>query len=109
MNIWEIRRLCHYLRCAEADRKAADLQRGQAADVIETLLDQVEGLWKDNQRIAGEVMQIQRTDGVRDVSVTYTMTYADAATHKQVSGLACAVFCGLMAEDLKRRGERGHS
>lgn len=107
MNIWEIRRLCHALRCAEDDRKATDLQREQAAEVIETLLDQVEGLWKDNQRIAGEVVKIQRTNGVRDVSVNYTMTYADAATHKQVSDLACAVFCGLMAEDLKRRGERG--
>lgn len=87
MNIWQIRQLCHNLRCAEADRKATDLQRGQAADVIETLLDQVEGLWKYNQCIAGEVMKIQRTDGVRDLSVTYTMTYADAATHKQVSDL----------------------
>lgn len=107
MNIWEIRRLCHYLRCAADNRKIADFQREQDATVIETLLDQVEGLWKDNQHIAGEVMQIQRTDGVRDVSVTYTRTYADAATHKQVSDLACAVFCGLMAEDLKRRGEHG--
>lgn len=107
MNIWEIRRLCHYLRCAAENRKIADLQRKQAASAIETLLDQVEGLRKDNQRIAGEVMKIQRADGVRDVSVTYTMTYADAATHKQVSDLACAVFCGLMAEDLKRRGEHG--
>ena len=52
-------------------------------------------------------MKIERVDGVGDLSVTYTMTYADAATHKQVADLACAVFCGLMAEDLKRRGERG--
>lgn len=107
MNIWEIRQLCHYLRCAADNRKIADFQREQAATVIETLLDQVEGLWKDNQRIAGEVVKIKRMDGVQDVSVTYTMTYADSATHKQVSDLACVVFCGLMAEDLKRRGDRG--
>ena len=106
MNIWEIRRLCHYLRCEADNRKIADFQREQAAEVIETLLDQVEGLWKDNQRIAGEVMKIQHADGVRDVSVSYTMTYADAATHKQVQDLACALFCGLTAEDLKRRGAR---
>lgn len=107
MNIWEIRRLCRDLRCAEDDRRVTDMQREQAATVIKTLLDQVEGLWKDNQRIAGEVMKIQRTDVVQDVHVTYTMTYANAATHKQVQDLACAVFCGLMAEDLKRRGKHG--
>lgn len=107
MNIWEIRRLCRYLRCAADNQKIADFQREWAANVIEALLDQVEGLWKDNQRIAGEVMKIQRTDGVRDLSITYTMTYADAATHKQASDLAYAVFCGLMAEDLKRRSEHG--
>lgn len=44
MNIWEIRRLCHDLRCAEADRKATDLQRGQAADVIETLHTRMEDM-----------------------------------------------------------------
>ena len=64
MNIWEIRRLCRYLRCAADNQKIADFQRERAATVIEALLDQVEGLWKDNQRIAGEVMKIQRTGGV---------------------------------------------
>ena len=60
MNIWEIRRLFHYLRCEADNRKIADFQREQAADVIETLLDQVEGMWKDNQRIAGGVLPLVR-------------------------------------------------
>lgn len=44
MNIWEIRRLCHNLRCAEDNRKIADFQREQAADVIETLHTRMEDM-----------------------------------------------------------------
>ena len=36
MNIWEIRRLCHYLRCAADNRKIADFQREQAAEAALT-------------------------------------------------------------------------
>lgn len=107
MNDIEIRALYLNLKDPAENLKTANRQRELAAEAISSIFQQMEGLRKENRRIAGEVVKIRRMDGVRDVSVTYTMTYADAATHKQVSDLACAVFCGLMAEDLKRRGEHG--
>lgn len=107
MNDIEIRVLYRYLMEPATNLKTANEQRELAAEAISTLFQQMESLREENRRIAGEVVKIKRMDGVRDASVTYTMTYADAATHKQVSDLACAVFCGLMAEDLKRRGEHG--
>lgn len=107
MNDIEIRALYLNLKDPAENLKTANRQRELAAEAISSIFQQMEGLRKENRRIAGEVVKIRRMDGVRDVSVTYTMTYADAATHKQVADLACAVFCGLMAEDLKRRGEHG--
>lgn len=109
MNDIKIRALYRDLIEPAPVLKIANEQRELAAEAISTLFQQIESLREENRRIAGEVVKIKRMDGVRDLSVTYTMTYTDAATHKQVADLACAVFCGLMAEDLKRRGERGHS
>lgn len=107
MNDIEIRVLYRELMEPAPGLETANRQRKLAADAISALFQKVEILREENRRIAGEVVKIKRMDGVRDVSVTYTMTYADAATHKQVSDLVCAVFCGLMAEDLKRRSEHG--
>lgn len=107
MNDIEIRALYRDLMEPEPVLKIANEQRELAAEAISTLFQQMENLREENRRIAGEVVKIKRMDGVRDLSVTYTMTYADAATHKQVADLACTVLCGLMAEDLKRRGEHG--
>lgn len=107
MNDIEIRALYRDLMEPAPDLETANRQRKLAAEAISTIFQQMEILREENRRIAGEVVKIRRMDGVRDLSVTYTMTYADAATHKQVSDLACAVFCGLMAEDLKRRAEHG--
>lgn len=107
MNDIEIRALYRDLMEPAPDPETANRQRELAAEAISALFQKVESLREENRRIAGKVVKIKRMDGVRDLSVTYTMTYADAATHKQVADLACAVFCGLMAEDLKRRGEHG--
>lgn len=107
MNDIEIRVLYRYLMEPAPDLETANRQRELAAGAISALFQKIESLREENRRIAGEVVKIRRMDGVRDLSVTYTMTYADAATHKQVEALACTVLCGLMAEDLKRRGEHG--
>ena len=106
MNDIEIRALYRDLKDPAENLKTANRQRELAAEAISSIFQQMEGLRKENRRIAGEVVKIRRTDGAGDVSVTYTMTYANAVTHKQVADLACAVFCGLMDEDLKRRGDR---
>ena len=103
MNDIEIRVLYRDLTEPAPDLETANRQRKLAAEAISTLFQKAESLREENQRIAGEVVKIRRMDGVRDLSVTYTMTYADAATHKLVADLACTVLCGLMEEDLKRR------
>lgn len=107
MNDIEIRALYRDLMEPAPDLETANRQRELAAEAISDLFQKVESLREENRRIAGEVVKIKRMDGARDLSVTYTMTYVDAATHKQVSDLVCAVFCGIMAEDLKRRSEHG--
>lgn len=107
MNDIEIRALYWDLMEPEQVLKIANEQRKLAAEAISTLFQQMESLREENRRVAGEVVKIKRMDGVRDLSVTYTMTYADAATHKQVADLACTVLCGLLAEDLKRRAGHG--
>ena len=107
MNDIEIRALYRDFMEPAPDQETANRQRELAAEAISALFQKVEILREENRRIAGEVVKIKRMDGVRDLSVTYTMTYADAATHKQVSDFACTVLCGLMAEDLKRRAEHG--
>ena len=107
MNDIEIRALYRDLTEPAPDLETANRQRKLAAEAISALFQKVESLREENRRIAGEVVKIKRMDGVRDFSVTYTMTYADAATHNQVADLACTVLCGLMAEDLKRRAEHG--
>ena len=107
MNDIEIRALYRDLMEPASVLEAANEQRKFAAEAISALFQKAESLREENRRIAGEVVKIKRMDGVRDLSVTYTMTYADAATHKQVADLACTVLCGLMAEDLKRKDEHG--
>lgn len=107
MNDIEIRALYRDLMEPAPDLETANRQRKLAAEAISTLFQRMEGFREENRRVAGEVVKIRRMDGVRDLSVTHTMTYADAATHKQVADLACVVLCGLMAEDLKRRDEHG--
>lgn len=107
MNDIEIRTLYRDLKEPTEDLEDANRQRELAAEAIGSIFQQIERLREENRRIAGEVVKIKRMDGVRDLSVTYTMTYADAATHKQVADLACTVLCGLMEEDLKRRTEHG--
>lgn len=107
MNDIEIRVLYRDLTEPAPDLETANRQRKLAAEAISTIFQQMESLREENRRIAGEVVKIRRMHGVRDVSVTYTMTYPNIAEHKQVADFACDVLCGLLAEDLKRRGERG--
>lgn len=107
MNDIEIRALYRDLMEPAPDPETANRHRKLAAEAISALFQKVESLREENRRIAGEVVKIKRMNGVRDVSVTYTMTYQNIAEHKQVADFACAVLCGLLAEDLKRRGERG--
>ena len=92
MDAVEIRQLCRNLRCAESDRQISDMERDQAAKTIETLLDMVYALERRNRKTAEQVMKLNATDNVRSRTITFDMTYADAATYKQVQDFAYDVF-----------------